>query len=38
MLPRPWKARIWTFCLGGDPHKSDLLRMPANAYKTPAKP
>ena len=38
MLPRPRKARIWGFRLGGAPHKVDLLRRPANLYKTPAKP
>ena len=38
MLPRPRKARIWGFCLGEAAHKVDLLRRPANSYKTPAKP
>ena len=38
MLPRPFKAQIWGFRLGGAPHKVDLLRRPANLYKTPAKP
>ena len=33
MIPRPWGFR-----LGGAPHKVDLLRRPANLYKTPAKP
>ena len=38
MLPRPWKARIWGFPLGGRPRKVDLVRRPANSYETPAKP
>ena len=38
MLPRPSKGRIWGFRLGGAPPKVDLLKRPANSYKTPGKP